>query len=476
MSKPRPLPTFVFFLICATMLNSCMSPQTAKQPSLLPPATLRTATIPKVTETVNTSPTAEIKSSTEETPAPIPAKKFTSTSTPVHLPEHRIEIFPDPDTVSWQVIASDFDTPTSIANAGDGTDRLFILEKAGLVRVIQEGMTIDEPFIDLRDRVRTQGYTTAGLLGMAVHPQFDKNGLFFLFYTAANGDSVISRFSSKPGLSAGDPDSEQILLAIPQPVGEHRGGDLMFGPDGYLYVSIGDGGGPGYGDPDHHAQNPDSLLGKILRLDVDTSSSYLIPPDNPYSSSGGVTSSREGAGEVWLIGLRNPWRFSFDPITGDLYIADVGESSWEEINYLDAGETLSVGQTLSAGEPVRGNYGWNFFEGKDTFPQHSQQQPPSNIDFTDPIWVYDHSQGCSVTGGYVYRGQMHPEWNGIYLYGDYCQGNIWGLLHRPDGAWENQLISKIPAFISSFGVDEDGEIYLADVGGKIWKWVVSIQE
>ncbi len=381
-----------------------------------------------------------------QTNPPTFTPEATPSPTPTQVPD--VDIFPDADTLTWVLIASGFNTPTAITSTQDGSGRLYVLEKNGLVRVLKDGEVLADPFLDLRDRVRTQGYTTAGLLGMAFHPQYIENGFFFVNYTASDGDTVIARFQSLPDYSRGDPDSQVILLEITQPVGEHRGGDLAFGPDGYLYASIGDGGAAGYGDQDGNAQNPDSLLGKVLRLDVDAEQPYAIPTDNPYATEG-------GAPEVWVRGLRNPWRFSFDSLTGDLFIADVGEISIEEVNFLPAGH--------SGGE----NMGWNYLEGSN----HFTGTPDGSVEFVHPVWEYDHTQGCSITGGFVYRGSELPELSGIYIYGDYCQGNVWGLLQKSDGQWENQLISKIPVFITSFGLDESGEIYLTDVTGSIYKLV-----
>jgi len=238
------------------------------------------------------------------------------------------------------------------------------------------------------------------------------------------------------------------LLEIDFPVGEHIGGGLAFGLDGYLYLSIGDGGGGGYGDKEGNAQNLNSLLGKLLRLDVDSGNPYAIPVDNPFADG-------SGKGEVWVYGLRNPWRFSFDSSTGDLFIADVGENQSEELDFIPAGSNGGV------------NFGWNYQEGTRRF----QGSHPPDLELIPPIWEYDHSLGCAITGGVVYRGKALPEFNGVYLAADYCSGRIWGLLRNPDGSWKSQELFKIDAFITSFSQDDDGEVYAVDFTGEVLKLV-----
>jgi len=325
---------------------------------------------------------------------------------------------------------------------------LFVVERSGLVRIIQNGEVLPEPFLDIGDRIGLTGSTSAGILGMAFHPDFSENGFFFVHYTNTSGQSVIARFQTSTDLRAGDPSTEQRLLEIDYPIGEHKGGDLVFGPDGYLYLSIGDGGGPGNGDQPGNAQNPGTLLGSILRINVDGGEPYAIPPDNPFASSGGRP-------EIWVYGLRNPWRFTFDRLTGDLYIADVGENAWEEIDFIPAG--------AGGGS----NFGWNYFEGTHRY----QGQPPPGVRLVEPVFEYDHSQGCAITGGAVYRGEALPEWYGVYIYGDYCQGNVWALLRHADGSLENQFHEKVLAYITAFGQDEAGEVYLVDIGGEIFKLI-----
>jgi glucose/arabinose dehydrogenase len=319
----------------------------------------------------------------------------------------------------------------------DGSGRLFVIEKSGRIRIIQDGQLLPQPFLDITDRVGSGG-NEQGLLGLAFHPQYSQNGRFFVNYTDKNGDTVIARFQVSGDPNAADPGSEVKLLGVDQPYANHNGGVLAFGPDGYLYAGLGDGGSQG--DPKGNAQNTSNLLGKILRVDVNSGDTYSVPADNPFGN------------EVWAYGLRNPWRFSFDKATGDFYIGDVGQNTWEEINY------------LPAGSPGGTNFGWDQREGAHDF------EGSASPDFTEPVTEYSHPEGgCSVTGGYVYRGSM-PEWNGIYLYGDYCTGMIWGLL-QADGGWQKQKLFDVDYTITSFGQDQSGEIYLVSDGGGIYKLV-----
>ena len=277
-----------------------------------------------------------------------------------------------------------------------------------------------------------------GLLGIALHPNYAENGLFFVNYTKTNGDTIISRFQASAERTSADPAGEKVLLTVDQPYANHNGGSMAFGPDGYLYLGLGDGGSGG--DPLGNGQKLTTLLGKVLRLDVDQGDTYAIPPDNPFGDG------QKGRAEIWAYGLRNPWRFSFDRATGELYIGDVGQNQWEEIDYLPAG---------SAGGQ---NFGWNYREGANPY----QGEPPAGLVLVEPVAQYQHPEGCSVTGGFVYRGQELPEFNGIYLYGDYCTGRVWGLLRLADGSWKNQVLFDSGAFVTSFGEDRSGELYLLD--------------
>ena len=348
--------------------------------------------------------------------------------------------FPDPAAFSWSPIAAGLQSPIDIQTAGD--DRLFIVEQRGVVVIVDETGLRQEPFLDIRDRVFDTG-NEQGLLGLAFHPDFAANGAFYVDYTGGTGDTVIARFHAGADPNRADPESEFVLLQIDQPFPNHNGGRVIFGPDGYLYIGTGDGGSQG--DPQGRAQNPDSLLGKILRLDVDGGEPYAIPPDNPFVAGGGRP-------EIWALGLRNPWRFDFDPATGDLFIGDVGQNQWEEIDFLSAGSSGGA------------NFGWDLREGLASY------EGDSSPAFTDPVAVYSHAEGgCSVTGGEVIRDPSLPEWQGIYLYGDFCSGLIWGLFRDGSGAWQNRLLFDSGFQITSFGSGVDGAVYVLDRAGEVYR-------
>lgn len=345
--------------------------------------------------------------------------------------------FPDPTLFTWNVLVSGLSQPVDMADAGDG--RVFIVEKGGQIKVLFEGALFDDPFLDIQDKVGLSG-NEQGLLGLALDLGFLQNGKFYVNYTDKSGDTSISRFTSEPGALLADPGSEERLISVKQPYENHNGGGLAFGHDGYLYIALGDGGSGG--DPQDNGQSLDTYLGKLLRIDVSVEdSAYGIPEDNPFIASEFPA--------IWAYGLRNPWRFSFDRLTGDLYIADVGQNVYEEVNYLQWPYSGGV------------NFGWNFREAAHTY----EGTPPDGMVLVDPIWEYGHDQGCSVTGGFVYRGEALPEWQGIYLVGDYCNGRIWGLLQMPDGSWQSQvLFNELNTNISSFGQDSNGEIYILSLG------------
>lgn len=365
----------------------------------------------------------------------VPTLTQSPTAAPLAPMRENAAVFPDPRAFTWQTVASGLERPTDLAGAGDG--RLFVLEQPGRVRLIIDGSVQADPFLDITDRVGSQG-NEQGLLGIALHPRFTENGFFYLDYTNRAGTTVVSRFQTLADGTRADPASEKILLTIEQPYANHNGGSLAFGPDGMLYIGTGDGGSAG--DPQGNGQKLTTLLGKLLRIDVDGGDPYAIPADNPFADG------QRGRGEIWAYGLRNPWRFSFDWLTGDLWIADVGQNAWEEINFQPAGAPGGV------------NYGWNFREGAHPY----RGEPPAGVSLTDPVAEYPHPEGCSVTGGFVYRGEKLPEFYGIYLYGDYCNGRIWGLLRQPDGSWQSQLLFETGTYLSSFGEDAAGELYLLD--------------
>jgi glucose/arabinose dehydrogenase len=340
--------------------------------------------------------------------------------------------FPDANAYEWKLIASGLSRPVDIQPANDGSGRLFIIEKSGYIRVYENGQLLNEPFLDITDRVNAGG-NEMGLLGLAFHPDYEQNGFFYVNYTGDGGNTRISRFQAN-GNSA-DNASEKVLLIIDQPYENHNGGALSFGPDGYLYAGLGDGGLAG--DPHKNGQNINALLGKILRVDVNNGDPYAIPSDNPFGN------------EVWAYGLRNPWRISFDRATGDLWIGDVGQGTWEEVDY------------LAAGSEGGANFGWSVMEGNHAY----DSEPQSGMLL--PATEYSHAEGgCSVTGGYVYRGTI-PEWNGVYIYGDYCSGKVWALI-LSNGQWQSQVMFETDLRITSFGQDESGEIYLASDTGNIY--------
>ncbi len=347
------------------------------------------------------------------------------------------------DPIELERIDGLYSRPLLVTHAGDGSGRLFVVEQGGRIFVIDGGRRQAQPFLDLTGQV--SGGNEQGLLGLAFHPDFPSNGFFFVNYTDNRGDTVVARFSVSSDPNRADGSSEVEVLTYRQPFSNHNGGHLAFGPDGYLYISSGDGGSGG--DPQDNAQDLDSLLGKILRIDVD-GLPLAIPPDNPFR---GDSSARD---EIWAFGLRNPWRFSFDRKNGDLYIGDVGQSRQEEIDYQRSNS--------SGGE----NYGWRLKEGISCF------NPSSGCDrsgLVDPILTYSHSQGCSVTGGYVYRGPSAPALKGLYLYGDFCSGTIWAAEPRADGLWQSTVLLSSGLSITSFGEDEDGDLYVVDRGGRVFR-------
>jgi len=362
-------------------------------------------------------------------PATSTVTEIPATDTPTVPPS--ADTFPNPDAYVWQPVVAGLQRPVDLQP--DGSGRLFVLEKTGRIRILQNGQLVETPFLDITDRVNASS-NEMGLLGLAFHPNFSQNGFFYVNYTGSGGNTFISRFQAS-GDSA-DPNSEKTLLTVEQPFANHNGGVLAFGPDGFLYAGLGDGGSQG--DPNGNSQNTGVLLGKILRIDVNNGDPYGIPSDNPFGN------------EVWAYGLRNPWRLSFDKLNGDMYIADVGQGAWEEIDF------------LPAGSPGGTNFGWNFREGAHDY----KGSAPAGV--VDPVAEYSHAEGgCSVTGGYVYRGSM-PEWNGIYLYGDYCTGFIWGLIRSNDG-WQKQKLFDMDVTITSFGQDENGEIYLLSDNGGVFR-------
>lgn len=338
-----------------------------------------------------------------------------------------------------EVLVSGLTRPLQVTHAGDGSHRLFVVEQEGVIRVVKNGQVLPVPFLDLSRLASCCG--ELGLLGLAFHPNYERNGYFYVNYTRKEDwVTVIARYTVSKNADKADPTSALTLLTVAQPYNTHKGGQLTFSPlDGYLYVGMGDGGPQG--DPDNRAQDKNILLGKILRLDVDGDLPYAVPPDNPYVG-------RAGADEIWAIGLRNPWRFSFDRATGDLYIGDVGQDTWEEINY------------QAARTPGGVNFGWRCEEG--THPYNFVGDCVSAT-ITDPIAEYDHSLGIAVIGGFVYRGLHYPALVGTYFFADFGSGRIWSLRKTGPAPWSApQQVLDTDFNISAFGEDEAGELYIVE--------------
>jgi glucose/arabinose dehydrogenase len=339
-------------------------------------------------------------------------------------------------------VVGGLEAPVYVTHAGDRSGRLFVVEQAGVIRIIRDGRLLPRPFLDISARVISGG--EMGLLSVAFHPRFAANGRFFVNYTA-NGDrlhTVIAeyRVSDDDANVAGR--TERVLLTIDQPYRNHNGGLNLFGPDSMLYIGMGDGGSGG--DPHNNGQRLDTLLGKMLRIDVDGGTPYRVPSDNPFVGRPGAR------GEIWAYGLRNPWRFSFD--RRRLFLADVGQNAWEEIDLIQRG----------------GNYGWRMMEGAHCFGS------PNSCDRSGlilPIAEYGREGGCSVTGGYVYRGSRIRELMGRYLFADYCSGRLWILSEGAAGRWSMNTLLDSGLRVSSFGEDQDGELYVVDHGGAIYRIV-----
>ncbi|HMU04090.1 MAG TPA: PQQ-dependent sugar dehydrogenase [Saprospiraceae bacterium] len=349
-------------------------------------------------------------------------------------------------------VASGFNKPVDISNSGIPNDkRLFITEKDGKIKIIDEtGSVLPTPFIDIDNKVNSVS-NERGLLGLCFHPAYATNGYFFVNYTNNNGNTVISRFTrSATNDNLADATTEKILFTVVQPFENHNGGEINFGKDGYLYIGMGDGGSGG--DPGNRAQNPKNMLGKILRIDVDTEDApYLIPADNPYKENVDTLQ------EIWSMGWRNPWRFSFDRETNDMWIADVGQNKWEEVNIEPAGQGGL-------------NYGWKCYEG---LQEYDFSKCDNGTPFVAPIHVYDNKSdvGCSITGGYVYRGSQNPGLFGKYVYADYCTGRFWALYKNSNGDWQNDDLADLQNFhYATFGEDIAGELYVASLSsGRVFK-------
>lgn len=341
------------------------------------------------------------------------------------------------------VVTGGLEKPLFLTHAGDGSDRLYVLEQPGRIRLLENGILSTAPFLDLTDRVLMDD-TERGLLGLAFHPDYRRNGRLFVNYTRRpDGATVVAEYrrGRSPEMASRD---EQVLLVILQPESNHNGGMIAFGPDGYLYIGMGDGGA--WGDPGNRAQNLDELLGKILRIDVDYGNAYAIPADNPYAKEGGRP-------EIYALGMRNPWRFSFDRESGGLWVADVGQKKWEEVDLVTRG----------------GNYGWRVMEGAHCY-NPAVACPTEGLAL--PVTEYGHEGGrCSIIGGYVYRGRAIRALRGTYVYGDFCSGEVFAFRPSSEGGAAPVVLLKTGFRISSFGEDGTGELYVVDLSGGIHRLV-----
>lgn len=410
----------IFFCWCVSLFLFACTPN---------PSTATTPTPSLAVSSYTSSPIRTGEPSPSDTAVLTPTIEFIPTGFP-------------PPPAYLRRIATGLNKPVYLTHAGDGSGRLFLVEKIGAIRLFKDGVLMENPFLDIQDRIKSSG-SEQGLLGLAFDPEYRTNGRFYVNYIDLDGNTVVARYLvSSADPDRADPASETAILRVNQPYPNHNGGDLLFGPDGFLYIGLGDGGSAG--DPLGNGQRLDMLLGKLLRIDVGAEP-YAIPPDNPF------VGRPDARPEIWAYGLRNPWRFSFDHATGDLYIGDVGQDEYEEIDF------------QPAGSPGGQNYGWNIMEGLHTY------QGGDTGGLILPVAEYPHTGGnCSVTGGYVYRGSKNPALQGTYLFGDYCTGAAWVLRRFPDG-WRMAEWFEMHMSISSFGEDENGELYVLDYkGGEVF--------
>lgn len=424
---------------------------------------------PTVTETPTTTPTAPATLTATAPPthtaSPTHTPSVTATRTGTRTPTRtRTPTTPPTATptapfawpqISLTPIATGLSLPVQVSHAGDATNRLFIVQQGGLIRLVKNGVVQPTSFLDVTSKVSCCG--ERGLLGLAFPQTYSGTGRFYVAYTNAAGSLVVARYRASADPDVADAASEEVLLTVPHPgFSNHNGGQIAFSPiDGYLYVGTGDGGGGG--DPGNNGQNTTVLLGKILRLDVElptptgTPTPYAIPTTNPAIPTPGARR------EIWAWGLRNPWRFAFDRLTGDLYIGDVGQGLWEEVDF------------QAANSPGGENYGWRVMEG----PACYDPNPCSSVGLTPPVFAYDHGLGCSISGGVVYRGATYPRMHGTYFAGDYCSGRIWGL-RREGAVWYSSMLLDTAHQIVAFGEDEAGDVYAVAYGGTIYRIADSV--
>ncbi len=419
--------------ILGIFLVACGTSNNPPAPTIIAPATrLPTATVEAV-----------------RTPSPVSLSTTTAEPMVEATPQAVVPVDLRELTIDLKLIADGFTQPLYVTGARDGSGRLFVVEQPGTIWIVRNGQRLEKPFLDIVDQVGSQS-NEQGLLSIAFSPDYARDGQFFVNYTDREGNTVVARYEVADDPDQADVNSARTILTIEQPAANHNGGLLKFGPDGYLYIGTGDGGRGG--DPWDNAQNRDVLLGKLLRIDVMNvagNQPYAIPADNPFI---GEPDMRP---EIWAWGLRNPWRFAFDRATDDLYIADVGQNQYEEVHF-------------QPGDSVGGeNYGWNIMEGATCYNTSACDQ----TGLEQPIIVYSHTLGCSITGGYVYRGRQFPQLEGIYFYGDYCSGRIWGL-RQTDQQWDNAELLQADLMLTSFGEDDAGEVYLTDRNGGVYQLVV----
>lgn len=358
-------------------------------------------------------------------------------------------------TVSFPVFVTGLSAPVKITNANDNTNRLFVVEQDGLIRIIKNGVLQPKPFLDVTSKTNASG--EQGLLSVAFPPRFKQHRFFFVYYTNLSGNVTIARYQvSSTNADSAVLSSERILFDLPKPGGftNHNGGDLFFGKDNFLYIAIGDGGGGG--DPFNNSQDGNSLFGKMLRVNVATNTPpyYTVPVSNPFVNDPAIRD------EIYALGLRNPWRWSFDRLTGDVWIADVGQEKWEEVHYMTPANAKGA------------NYGWRCYEGNASY-NLTGCAPSSNYDF--PIYVYGHNfinGGYSITGGYVYRGSQYPTLQGYYLCADFITANLWKINPNGSGGW-NVSRQNCPNSLVSFGEDENGEMYALAINGTVYRVTVS---
>lgn len=425
------------------MLAACGGSDETPAPTVAPSPTAEPTALPATAAPTATEPPPATATAAPDAPTPTASPVATDTPAPTAAPTAA------PDLaglkLELQMVAEGLRQPVFAGHAGDGSGRIFVVEQAGRIVALEADGAEAGSFLDIRQRVGSDA-NEQGLLGLAFDPDFAANGRLFVYYTDRRGDTVISRFQANEERTEADPDSEVVLVTQEQPAQNHNGGMLAFGPDGYLYAGLGDGGGGG--DEFGNGQKLATILATLIRLDV-SGDEAAAPADNPFVGQDGARP------EIWAWGLRNPWRFSFDRATGDLWIADVGQGEWEEVNF------------QPAGSPGGENYGWPITEGA-----HCYEADSCDTDgLTAPVAEYSHNDGgCSITGGYVYRGAAQPALNGVYLYGDYCSGIVWGT--AGDGEeWQNAQLLSSDVQISSFGETEAGEVLLVSHGGEIYRLV-----